>query len=40
MLGSFGKGWFQINHILFADDTAIVADSEGSCVDWRMSLVV
>ena len=25
---------FEINQLLFADDTALVADSKGSCVDW------
>ena len=27
-------GRFEINQLLFADDTALVADSERSCVDW------
>ena len=27
-------GWFEINQLLFADDTALVADSEDKCVDW------
>ena len=40
MFGSFGKGWsllsenggrFEINQLLFADDTALVADSEKLC---------
>ena len=25
---------FEINRLLFADDTALVADSEENCVDW------
>ena len=32
-------GRFEINQLLFADDTALVADSEKSRVDWRVSLV-
>ena len=29
MLGCLGKGWrFEINQLLFADDTALLADSE------------
>ena len=39
MLGCLGKGWsccakggrFEINQLLFADDTALVADSEKLC---------
>ena len=33
LLGANG-GRFEINQLLFADDTALVADSEESCVDW------
>ena len=42
MLGSLGKGWsvrcanggrLEINQLLFADDTALVAVSATSCVD-------
>ena len=28
VLLSANSGWFEINHLLFADDTALVADSE------------
>ena len=35
---SANGGRFEMNQMLFADDTALVADSEG-CVDWRVSLV-
>ena len=31
---SANGGRFEINQLLFADDTALVADSERSCVDW------
>ena len=27
-------GRFEINQLLFADDTALVADQRISCVDW------
>ena len=27
-------GKFEINQLLFADDTALKADSERSCIDW------
>ena len=30
---------FEINQLLFADDTALVADSEEKLGDWRASLV-
>ena len=30
---------FEINQLLFANNTALVADSDGSCVDWLVSLV-
>ena len=26
---------FEINQLLFSDDTALVADSEESCADWE-----
>ena len=28
---SANGGWFEINQLLFADDTALVADSEKLC---------
>ena len=31
---SANDGRFEINQLLFADDTALVADSEGKLVDW------
>ena len=31
---SANGGRFDINQLLFADDTALVADSGRSCVDW------
>ena len=31
MLWRLGKGRFEINQLLFADDTALVADSEKLC---------
>ena len=44
MLGGLGNdwsccmsangGWFEINQLLFADDTALVADSEKKLCDW------
>ena len=30
---SANGGWFEINQLLFADDTALVAERR-SCVDW------
>ena len=32
-------GRFEINQPLFADDTALVADSEEKFLNWRVSLV-
>ena len=31
---SANGGRFEINHLLFADDTALVSDSWRSCVEW------
>ena len=28
---SANGGWFEINHLLWADDTALAADSEKKC---------
>ena len=31
---SANGGRFEISQLLYADDTALVADSEENCVDW------
>ena len=31
---SANGGRFEVKQLLFTDDTALVADSEESCVDW------
>ena len=36
---SVNEGRFEINQLLFADDTALVVDTRRSCVDWYVSLV-
>ena len=36
---SANGGRFEINQLLFADDTALMADSGRSCVGWFVSLV-